>query len=363
VGPPPGPPSPSHVYVGTGGGEIFSFTLDGGHLLSRAAISVGRGPVALAAGPGGRFVYAWAGGDLAALAVKSKGALAVVGRGSSRGSGPSELAVHRGGKYLLATNAGSGTTAVLPIKPDGTLGPGDTFTAGRRSPSAQRPRMGITPHPSAEVVFVADAPAARISQFVFNTGTGILTPSREPPLDLTPASAPGRIAIHPGGRFVYVLEEGLGSIAGYTFEPISGTLTVLSFQTVPIAERDPAAAPPARRRGKRPPPAPEGGDLQLDPQGRFLYAVDGAHDQIAVFAIDRESGGLTVVARTDLEAHHPVALAIADHGRVLLAAHQDPPGVTTFFTDEHNGTIVLAPKTSLKAAPRSLAVATEEKPR
>jgi 6-phosphogluconolactonase len=352
----PAPVVAAYVYVGTAGGEVLAFALDGGHLLSRGSVSAGRGPVALAARPGGRFVYAATGaGEVAVLAVRNNGGLAMHGRGSARGAGPSALAVHRGGKYLLAANGGSGTAAVLPIRPDGSLASGDTFAAGQ--PSGSSPHLGIAPHPLADVVFVADAPGARISQFVFNTGTGILTPSREPALALTPQSAPGRIAFHPAGRFVYVMEEGLGVIACYTFEPISGSLTVLSFQTIPIAEEAPPAEPAGRRRARnKRPPAAGSGDLVVAPGGRFLYAVDGAHEVVSIFAIDAEAGTLTVVARADAHGRRPAMLALADRGRVMLVGHQEPPGVATFFTDELNGTIVHAAETALRTAPRSLLV-------
>jgi len=338
-------PAPSYAYVATAGGEIAAFVVDGGHLMARGTVAAGRAPVSLAAGAS--VVYAGAtGGEVAAFAVRRTGALAPLGRGSARGIGPLGLAVHRQGKYLLTANGGSGTAAVLPIRPDGTLARGETYPA---SPAAAL----VAVHPLADVVFLVDGSHARITQFVFNTSTGVLTPSREPPLDLPPQSAPGPLAFHPGGRFVYVLEHGAGVVAGYTFEPISGTLTVLAFQTISVAD---AAVAVAERPGRRRKPvAPAAGDVEAAPNGRFLYAVDGVHDAVTVFAVDPQSGFLVVVGRPEAHGPRPVALALADRGRVLLVAHER--GLSTFFTDEH-GALVHATDTELRASPRSLVVVT-----
>jgi 6-phosphogluconolactonase len=339
VAPRPGATTPTYVYLATSGGDLQGFLLDGGHLMARG-ISGGRGTVALAAGRGGRFLYAATGaGEVTAYTIRPTGALAALGRGSARGAGTAALSVHRGGKYLLAANGGSGTAAVLPIKPDGSLARAEVY------PTSPVPHA-IAGHPSTEIVFVADGRHSRITQFVFNTGTGILTPSREPPLDLPAQSGPRRIAFHPGGRFVYVMEEGAGVIAGYNFEPISGTLAGLAFQTITLAEAGPAPAAGSVRRRARPPAA--SGDLQVAPSGRFLYAVDGAHDVVSIFSIDQESGGLAVVARVESHGRRPSALTLADRGRVLLVAHQGTPAVASFFTDQGGGGLVHAADTPLR---------------
>jgi 6-phosphogluconolactonase len=351
---PSGPRPPTFVYIGTAAGEILGFTLDGARLLAaRPAVSGGRGPVFLASGRGPFLYAASAAGEVAAFAVRRTGALGLLGRVSAHGSGTSAATLHRSGKYLFAANSGTGTVAVLPVKPDGSL------AAAEVTPVSAVPHV-VTPHPVADVLCVVDAASARVTQFTFSTGTGVLTPSREPPLALPPDSAASHLAFHPGGKFAYLLEDGLAVIAAYTFEPISATLTVLAFQTIALAEgAAPVAARPARRHGRGNRGAVTGsGDLAVAPSGRFLYAVDGTHAQVAIFAVDGEMGGLTLVSRADSHGHRPITLALADHGQVLLVAHQGSPGVSTFFVDPQGGGITHDGSVTLPAAPVSVQVVT-----
>ena len=36
-------------------------------------------------------------------------------------------------------------------------------------------------------------------------------------------------------------------------------------------------------------------DIQISPDGRFLYGSNRGHDSIAIFAVDQDTGGLALV--------------------------------------------------------------------
>jgi 6-phosphogluconolactonase len=323
---------PTYVYVGGSGGEISIFSLDAisGRLESRGTAS-GRS-TALIADPAGHFLYAASeSGDLLAFAIRAKnGSLGSLGRGSARGTGIGNLAVHRSGKYLLSANGGGNSLSVLPIRFDGSLLAAQVFPAPG-GPEA------VGAHPAGESVFVLNAGARNITQFGFNTGTGILTPKREAPINLPPRTVPRRLACHPSGRFVYVLQED-GTIAGYVFDPDLGTIKALAFQIL-------ATLPPGGKGKGR------GGDLQIHPSGRFLYSIDG------------ETGALTLAGHRPTGGRQPRELGITEGklGGVLVIAHQGSSNLTTFTIDP-TGALAPGGTSPLRSTPVSMVVVTARGP-
>lgn len=327
---------PSYIYAGGPSGEIQIFQLDriAGTLAPHGSVPAGRNG-ALISDRQGRFLYAATDGEVTAFAIRPRnGTLQSLGRASARGAGTNDLAIHRNGKYVLASNERSGNVVVFAVRPDGSLGPAEPYGAGG-GPQA------LALNPQLDFAFVLNPSA--ISQFAFNTGTGILTPSRERPVSLPPHSSPARLLFHPSGKFVYVLEQGSGSIAGYAFEPTSGTLSVLAFQTLPLG------AKPGKLRG---------GDLQLTPSGRFLYAVDRGHDTVAIFRVDAETGALSPVSQEDSHGHQPRALAMTEGklNPILIVAHEKT--LSAFHVNPDTGALMHVQSVPLRGAPVALAVAT-----
>jgi 6-phosphogluconolactonase len=328
---------PAYVYAGGPSGEIQIFKLDriSARLTASGSVPTGRSE-ALVTDRQGKFLYAASDGEVTAFAIRTKnGGLQSLGRASSRGAGTSDLAIHRNGKYVLASNERTGNVVVFNVKPDGALGPAEPYGGGG-GPQA------IAFNPALDFAFVLNP--ASISQFAFNTGTGILTASREGPVTLPARSNPRRIVFHPSGKYAYVLHEGTGNIAGYGFEPTSGTLSVLAFQTIPFAP----GGKPARARG---------GDLIIAPGGKFLYSVDRTHDTIGIFAID-QTGGLTLITHHEVDAHQPRALAITEGklNPILVVANEK--SLSTFQVDPTTGALAHAQTVPLHGASSCLTVAT-----
>lgn len=332
--------APAYVYAGGPGGEIAVFKLDriSGKLAQHGSVPAGRAGALVADGHG-RYLYVASDGEVAAFAIRPKnGSLQSLGRAPAKGAGTNALAIHRNGKYVLASNERSGNVVVFNVRTDGGLGPAEAYGGGN-SPQA------VALNPALDFAFVLNP--ATITQFVFNTGTGILTPSREAPVALPARSNPHRLAFHPSGKFAYLIQEGTGSIAGYAFEPTSGTLSVLAFQTISML--------PGGKPGKL-----RGGDLRVAPSGKFLYAVDRGQDTVAVFKVDAETGGLALVKHEEAGGRQPRALAITEGkmNPILLVAHERT--LSSFNIDPATGGLTAADSAPLRSAPAALAVATVE---
>ena len=175
---------PVLVYVGMAGGDLDVFHLDAesGHLSRRGSVSVGRSPSSLVRSADREVLIATdeATGTATAMAINSRtGGLRTVGRSATGGLQPTGATLDRTGHYLLVANRGSGNVSVLALKTGGALEAIETFPAGLGADA-------VAVHPANDLAFVANLRAATISQYKFNTGTGMLTPKPGPPLKLPP---------------------------------------------------------------------------------------------------------------------------------------------------------------------------------
>jgi 6-phosphogluconolactonase len=259
-----------------------------------------------------------------------------VGRVAMAGARPVGATVDGSGRYVLAAHPGSGTVSVLAVTPGGALAPIDTFRAGAGA-------HAVAVHPSVPVAFVANARAGSISQYTFNTGTGMLTPKSGPPLELPTGSGPTRLACHPSGRWVYVLDEASDAISVHVFDDDLKALSALSAQIV-------TTLPDGVARGKSRP-----GDLALGPGGRFLYATNRGPDDVVTFAVGPD-GTLTLVGHVPA-GREPGALAVDPSGAVLVVANEASKSLSVFRLDGASGAPGGRRTLALPAAPLAILIA------
>jgi len=324
------------VYVGMAGGEVALFYLDvaSGTLARRAAVSVGRAPASLVRSEAREslVVVDGATGQAASFAIDAKsGVLKPVGRAAMGGATAPGATLDGTGRYVLGAHPTAGRVSVLAITETGGLKAIDTFAAGAGA-------HAIAVHPAAQIAFVANSRADSVSQYTFNTGTGMLTTWSGPAFALPPGARPTRLVCHPNGRWVFLLEEGTDSIAVYGFDGDLKALSPISSQTVStLAE---GVAPDHSR------PA----DLTVSPNGRFLYETNRGPDDVAAFAIDA-AGTLKLVGHEPTGARAPGALAVDPSGRVLIVANEGGKSLSVYAIDPTTGALGGRHAVALPAAP------------
>jgi 6-phosphogluconolactonase len=322
-------PVKTFVYVSHADGhDLWSFRLDSeSGRLTKFDEQVIPGPeppsfisVPLAQSPDRRFLYAALRKKPHAVASyridPTTGRLTHLGNAPLRGT-ICYIAPDHTGRFLLAASYQHTLFSVSPIDDSGVVQePMKVIEAGGNAHC-------IRPDPSNRFVFVSNLSLDVVMQQRFDAETGTLT-ENDPPTASAPAKAgPRHFDYHPNGRFVFLLNETAASICTFAFNAEAGTLTL----------RDTVSALPGDI-GEQPFAA----DIHLTPDGRFLYASVRKSSTLAAFAVDGETGKLTLIAHYPTE-EQPRAFNIDPSGRFLIASGQLSHGLTVYRIDANTGTL------------------------
>ena len=125
--------------------------------------------------------------------------------------------------------------------------------------------------------------------------------------------------IHPNGKQVYVINELANSVTMFGYDTESGTLT--EQQTISTLPKD--------FDGKS-----YCADLKITPNGRFLYGTNRGHDSIAAYRL-ADDGRLTLIGIEPSLGKGPQNLAIV--GDLLLCANLPGNNVAVFRINPETG--------------------------
>jgi len=330
---------------------IYVSSLDTSGRLTEPELAVETvNPSFLAIHPTGRFLYAVneivdlegeATGSASAFAIESaSGRLRFLNRSSSRGPGPCYLSLDRTGRHLLVANYNGGSVAVLPVGRDGALGPATASVQHRGSDAPHAHSIDVDA--ANRFALAADLGLDRVFVYRFDPLRGVLAANDPSFVSLEPGAGPRHVALHPSGRFAYVLNELSMTLTAMLYHADRGALTAL--QTVSSLPDSVAVADDY-----------DGAEVLVHPGGRFLYASNRGHDTIAVFAIDESKGTLRLLEHVSTGGKTPRGFGIDPTGAYLLAANQDSHSIVVFRVDP--GTGRLTPTGQTVEVPSPVAVA------
>lgn len=273
-------------------------------------------------------------GGLSAFAMESaSGILTLINEQPSYGAHPCYVSLDQTGHWLLVANYSGGSIAVLPIGPDGALGPAATVithSAPPQHPDTPHPHA-ILQSPDGAFVLVPDCGLDRVYVYRFDTGSGALTPNDPPWATLTPGAGPRHLAFHPQG-WVYVINERNSTLSVFDFDTAHGVLH----------ERQTLSSLPDDFSGRN-----SCADLHIHPHGHVVYGSNRGHDSIAIFAVNPSDGTLTPCGHTHTGGRTPRNFAIDPGGTLLLAANQDSNTITSFLIDPTTGALTPVHRTDV----------------
>jgi 6-phosphogluconolactonase len=143
-------------------------------------------------------------------------------------------------------------------------------------------------------------------------------------------AGPRHFALHPNGKFGYVINEMGATVSVFSFDAASGVLRPLqTISTIPkgfAGQNDDA-------------------EIAIHPSGKFLYASNRGHDSIAVFAIDANKGTLTLLEYASTKGQSPRHFAIDPTGTLLFAENEKSDDIVIFRIDSGTGRLTPTGKT------------------
>lgn len=332
------------VYFGTYTGEksqgIYAARLDleSGQLSAPQLAAETTNPSFLARHPTRDLLYAvneigtYEGkpsGSVSAFAIdRASGTLRLLNRQPSGGGGPAHLVTDRAGTHVLVANYGGGSVAALPIAADGSLRPASAVV--QHTGSGGNPERQKSPHAHAvevdasnRLAYVADLGIDKVMIYRFDPKAGSLTPA-EPAFAATePGAGPRHLALHPGGRTAYVINEITCTVTVYAIDQAGALSPVQTLSTLPA--------------GQTVQPGYSTAEIQVHPSGQWVYGSNRGHDTIVVYAVDRATGQLTLVQHEPTGGSTPRGFGLDPSGRYLLAANQRSDSVVVFRIDPASG--------------------------
>ncbi len=274
-------------------------------------------PSFLAIDRGQRFLYSVHanGEEVSAYAIdKQTGHISALNRQSCGGKNGVHLAIDPSGRWIVTANYNSGSVGVVPIQPDGTLGPRSDLVELKGEPGPDRVRQaGSHPHnivfdPSGRFVAIPDLGLDRIFVFRLDAASGKLTANDPPFVATRKRAGPRHIAFHPKMPFAYVVNELASTVAAYRFDAQRGSL-----QTIQILP-----ATPSSFTGEL-----SSAEIAVAPNGRVVYASNRCNNSIAIFAVDQRAGTLTPAGWVPTHGNSPRFFGLDPAAKFLYAANAD----------------------------------------
>lgn len=280
--------------------------------------------------PNGKTLYAvnWeTDGGVSAWHIDSKtGALRFLNKTSAHGAQPNQVVVDPSGRVAVTVNYTSGSLAAYKLEPDGKLGEAfyvDQHTGKPLSPRQPGPKQhGIQFSKDNKFLFVADLGLDRVYSYHFDAAMPSITPADPPYVNTHAGAGPRRIQMSPDGKFLYVDHETDSEVGVYTID--GGKLTEI--QTI--------ATVPEEAKAKN-----TTAELVISADGKNLYVGNRGHDSVAVFAIDKQTGKLTLKENVPSGGRTPRNVRIDPTGHWFFAANENGGNITEFRIDRATGHI------------------------
>jgi len=326
-----------HVYIGTSGKGIYlaDFDTKSGKLSEPSVVSDTAAPSYLTIE--GHFLYAVnevKDGAVSSFTIDhASGKLTPLNTMSVKSAGPCYIGIDKGGHSAITANYSGGSITVLPIGGDGRLGEATAFIQNKGSgPNRDRQTM---PHPhwvgfipGSKLALVADLGLDEVAIYDFDAKKGKLTVGNPAFMTIPPGSGPRHGAMHPSGKFFYLINELSSNLMEFYYEKELKRFTMV--QT--LSTRAEGA------KGEN-----TGAEIAVHPTGKFVYASNRGDDNIAVFSVnDVKRGTLKLEQHMPTGGKIPRQFEIDPSGHWLLVGNQGSDSIGIFSIDASTGKLTAA---------------------
>ncbi len=278
-------------------------------------------------------------GSISAFTIdRTNGKLALQSTVASGGAGPTYVSIHPSGRFVLVANYFGGSIAALPVLNDGRLGAATDVKspAGKIGPTkavhAPPGSFAISGHdhthahmiqadPAGKFVLHADLGLDKIFVWKFDDQKGLLSPADQPFVSLPAGDGPRHFHFHPNGRWFYSIQEEGSTVVLFDYDGATGRLTA----------RQTISTLPAGFAGSN-----FCSEILVSSDGRFVYAGNRLHDSVGIFAIG-DAGVLKYVGEEWTRGDYPRSFSFDPSGQFHYCCNQRADHVAVFKVDRTTG--------------------------
>lgn len=138
-------------------------------------------------------------------------------------------------------------------------------------------------------------------------------------------AGPRHLAIHPTQDWIYIVNELTSSISLLKKEKTANNYSSLqTIATLPEGFTEPNTC----------------ADIHISSDGKFVYASNRGHNSIAIFAIDPETGMLSLTGHESTKGSTPRNFALSPDNKFLLVANQNSDNIVSFQRNIDTGVLI-----------------------
>jgi len=306
------PPTVSFVYIGGYDSPVRTYALDRstGNLTEQGTpLEVGDNPAYITPDATGKRLYvaneSYSGSPaLSVLSLDALGLPSTLDR-KVTDDGPVYSSLTPSGKFLLMASYDGGYAAVYAVESDGKLGAlvdKKSYAKPSGAESAQTHSVRVTP--DGRFAYVPNKALNSVAQYAIDAVTGKLS-ELTPPV-VANAGGPRHITIDNQSAFAYVITELSAQVVAYSIAS-GGQLSEI--------DREDALAPDVTVADKK------GAHVLLAPNGKFVYASVRGNSTIASYTVG-DDGKLSLLERVSSGGSTPRNFDIDSSGKFLIVANQ-----------------------------------------
>jgi 6-phosphogluconolactonase len=265
--------------------------------------------------------------------------LKLLGERPTGGKGACHLAVDATGRTVAVANYDDGRISTVRLDDKGI--PSEVVTLITNAGFGPNKERQEGPHAHGvyfdranRSLFVPDLGLDQIFIYPFDAATSKLGQPL-PSLKLHPGAGPRHMAVSPDGRNAYVINELENSITTTVLANNAFT-TLGTVTTLPVGFTGKSFT----------------AELEVHPNGKFVYGSNRGHDSIVVYKRDGKTGALTFLQHAPCGGKAPRHFKIDPSGTWLLCAHQETNTISVLPLDPKTG--MLGAPTGTLAAPNPI---------
>ena len=248
------------------------------------------------------------------------------------------------GRFLLAASYGGNLISVSPIYNQGQV-VGDAQQALNTGRNAH----AIHSSPDNKFVFSTSLGDDKIMQYCFDEKTGELTPNSPATVKTAQDVGPRHFLFSHDGQYLYVLGELSGTVTTYAFDAKTGFLTLKGASIgVPAKVLSLENGVPPSVKADNDKPKVWAADMQLSPDGRFLYVSERTKSIIATLVFDQETGLPEYQGMTQVE-QQPRSFAFSKEGHFMVVSGEKDTHLGLYRVDAASGELITADEAATDA--------------